>query len=351
MPKGASKDVNRRYQQEGDQINQESNRFGNMLYDRTAGAQGRADNAYNSAYGGYNNFLSGAGRAGSPGGGGYNFGNYENDFRNAGNVGSSISDENRARIRGKGVFDEFAKTGGYSDVDQANIRSRANSTIPSMFDAIRDRMGQQATIQGGGGPAYTSSLQRIARDQSRGAADTALDTELGIKEKVNEGRRWGSGSLSDAEKSLTGMQLQDTDLMNKYKMQGLENAFRAAATGAGMNQQSNSDYDRNSLAALEGLHGLRTDQPGEEFGLYDRLLGNMGQRGQLQGGNQGGYSAYNPNKSFLDQVMPFLGMGANFAMPFLTGGGKGGATRGGSSSVGSYGGSNPFGNWARNGRP
>src|SRR5262245_15699832 len=40
----------------------------------------------------------------------------------AGNGG--VTPENASRIRGNGVYDEFAKTGGYNAADIANIRSR-----------------------------------------------------------------------------------------------------------------------------------------------------------------------------------------------------------------------------------
>ena len=123
-----------------------------------------------------------------------------------------IDAEGMNRMRGGGVYDEFAKTGGYSEGDKANIRTRANSVIPSMFGSMRDQAQRQASVQGGYGPGQSALMSRLGRNQAGAAADTSLNAELGITSAVNKGRQWGAGSMSEAEQGLqslkTGNQLQ-----------------------------------------------------------------------------------------------------------------------------------------------
>jgi len=148
-------------------------------------AQQRADTGYNDVYKGYTDIYN---RANQPG----QYGSY---FKNAADTGL-VTPENTARMRGGGVFDEFAKTGGLNDTDLTNLRARGTSTIPSYYDAVRNQFQNQNRIAGGTNPSYGGSLSRIARDQSRGASDAALNTELGITQQRNAGRQWGAGQMS-----------------------------------------------------------------------------------------------------------------------------------------------------------
>lgn len=298
MPKGEAKRVNKDIRSERERINKEHDRFGDELYSRLPGARNKNDKTFDAVYKGFEDILSDPSSGVRRGGGG-GFGQYEDMFKRFAETGG-LDAENINRIRGKGVFDEFAKTGGFSESDLGNIRSRGNSTIPAYFNALRDEMGRKATIQGGGGPAYTASLAKIARDQSRGAADTALNTELGIKDRVNEGRRWGSGSLSEAERALA-------QILSSNKVAGMEGGLRAAGMGADDDRFYAGLESNNRMGALEGLRGLRTDTPGEEFGLYDFLQKNIGQRGQLAGGNMNLDAEYNPNRDFMDRLTQFGG--------------------------------------------
>jgi hypothetical protein len=302
MAKGAAKQINRDATNESNRINKESSDYFNLLSGRMGPAQQRADESYGDIYGGFKKFLDPSYASGSPG-----FGEYEGMFKNLYNTGG-LDAENIDRIRGKGGFDEFAKTGGYSTGDISNIRSRSNRSIPSFFDALRAKMGDQALISGT--PAsYTSSLSRMSRDQARQSADMALDTELGIKDRVNEGRRYGISGMSGAEQGLA-------ELLSRNKIAGAEGGLRAAGMGA----QFGENRDKNILAALGGMGDLRGQVPGEEFNLYKMMLENMGQRGGLYNANLGNRMQYNPNKSFMDYVGQIAKIVGPIAATVLTGG-------------------------------
>lgn len=271
-----------------------------------SGSQNRASDMYNVQFGGYNDFAGGKGDfdaskygSSNSGGGGYNtaldsrFGDVGNSYRNfmnnggvdtgkfnqfQGNLmdvagsggydeaarGRILGDANKMRetadsadvanrFRGNGVFDEFSKTGGLSDQDRSNIRARGNSVIPSMYGSMRDEATRANAAQGGYGAGQSAMFSRMGRQQASAAQDAALNTELGITDKVNAGRQWGASGASQAEGALQGMRL--SALGNAAGTEGtMWNNIAQNRTGAA-GQGGNNEI---------GMQGLV--QHGKEFG-------------------------------------------------------------------------------------
>ncbi len=98
----------------------------------------RADELYNKSLTGFEGYLPTGGIDQSA----INrIGGDISSLRELGKTGG-LNDEAIARYRGGGVYDEFAKTGGYSGSDIANIRSRSNSVIPSMYAGLKDELAR-----------------------------------------------------------------------------------------------------------------------------------------------------------------------------------------------------------------
>jgi len=261
MPK-QSNQIRGEIQDEGRRIGRDSDQFMNLIRGRIN------DPSSNPVYTGYQNILN---RGTSP---------YDAMFKDFATTGG-LTDENRRRIRGDGVFDEYAKTGGYSDEDKTNIRSRSNRTVPSFFEALRDQFKNQSRISGAG-PSYSASLSRMGRDQSRAASEQASDTEFDIMDRVNEGRRWGAGSMSSAETGLAG----------------LESANKRFGIGGGAaNEVANRGIDLN---ALQGMGGEMSE-------LFQLLLSGMNSRNQATGNNLSQRAGYDPNVSWFDRLMSIWG--------------------------------------------
>lgn len=288
---------------------QEHSQFMGAVNGGIQGSQQRAGDMYGSLSGGYNNFINGGGdyTGGSGGGGGgggapmdSRFGDVEGSYRNfmgsggvdtgrfnqfQGNLGElagsggwtpeqtaayegdvnsmrgMASDENIAnRFRGNGVFDEFAKTGGYSDRDISNIRSRANSVIPAYYDVARNEASRMGSVQGGYGPGQGALFARMGRDQARGAASTALDTEVGIKDKVNSGRQWGAGQVSNAEGALQNMRMNAltgaTGAESNMRNSIAQNRIGAANAGAGNETGMQGVIQKGKMFGTQGLEGM-----------------------------------------------------------------------------------------------
>ena len=157
-----------------------------------------------------------------------------------------------ARWRGGGVYDEFGKTGGYSDVDKANIRSRALSPIGSFAAGERDEMARRRGVQGGYAPGFDASQRALKRDTSRNIADTSLNAELGIQENVREGRKWGAEGMSrtegEIETTRTQNQLEGSRQVSQIQ-QAMASGMMSAAQGRMMIDQTNQ---QTKLAMASG---------------------------------------------------------------------------------------------------
>lgn len=337
-------------------------------------SRGRADQLWQELHGGYSslaaNPIGGVNGGGGGGGGGGaaagpdKFSDAEASYRNSmgvtggldpnrvGNIDKDIgglrefgqtggwNDIDKARARGLGVYDEFSRTGGLSDADQANIRRRATSGIPALYSGMRDQANLQRSVQGGYGPGAAAMGSRLARQNASGLADANLNAELGIREKVNQGRLAGAQGASQSE-----LALQDQIQGNRYKgmtgalgaeqglaesvrggqqwgTQGLaglaENERQAAmagsAAGAANDRWSQEFAFRQKQAALEGLGSLYGATPNEYqfnkgYGLDSAsTFGN-----QISGGST---QLKTNNRSAWDTAGQFAGAIAGGLSPF-----------------------------------
>lgn len=191
--------------------------------------------------------------------------------------------ESIGRFRGMGGYDEFAKTGGYGAKDIANIRSRALAPIGSYASAANDELARRRNVQGGYAPGFDSASRAIRRDASRGISDASRDAELGIMDRVNEGRRWGIGGMSEAEGALqnlrTGnmfrgmtsagdMEMQLQNSINNYKAMGMSAQDAAARAMAEIQSMMfNSDVGQEEAARDRGM-GILSGRTNADLGYY-----------------------------------------------------------------------------------
>lgn len=151
------------------------------------------------------------------------------------------TDIERLRDLDNNGFGEFARTGGYSGQDIANIRSRSNSAVPSFYSNVRDEMARRNAVSGGFSPGYSAGLRAVTRDQARGAADQVRDTELGISDRVREGRQFGLTGQANARNLAGALGLGLLD----QERQGLESGTR-------LGQELDLALASNRLRGLEG---------------------------------------------------------------------------------------------------
>lgn len=286
-------------------------------------------------------------------------------YRKFGQTGG-IDEAAQARMRGGGIFDEYARTGGVSDAEARNIRARGNAPIAAMYGAQTADLARQRRIGGGGSAMQAGALgARLSRDRAKAAGETALSSELGISDRVRQGRMWGGEGMAQSEAGLQGqlsanklagmggalggeMGLADSitknrlsgagmwnqsesgiqEMLQRGKLsgaQGLESVAGAEAANAASNASAgaaNARYnDSLRLEGLEGLSRLRGQTPGEvNMQTGYQLEGIGGQAGAANTSIGQRYTAPGNNKSAWDTATGLIGAASGIAGGIMTGG-------------------------------
>jgi len=177
-----------------------------------------------------------------------------NNLKGMGGVNGGLSDDNISRIRGGGGYDEFAKTGGYTPESIANIKAQALSPIGSYATGTRDEMARRAAVSGGYAPGFDSANRQLQRDTARNIADTSLNANVAIQDKINAGRQWGIGGMSGAEGQLaaqqSGNRLTANQASSNIEMNLQDTISKYTAAGLSMEQataKALSDFDAQNV--------------------------------------------------------------------------------------------------------
>lgn len=153
-----------------------------------------------------------------------------------------LEDADLERMRGLGVYDEFARTGGFSDTDTANIRAKALSPIGAFAQNERNELATRRNVQGGYSPGFDASQRALKRDTARNIASTSLDAELGISDRVREGRQWGASNAASSEMGIeqlrTSNQLEGSRQVAQIQ-QAMAQGVLGAQQGQAMIDQAN----------------------------------------------------------------------------------------------------------------
>jgi hypothetical protein len=98
-----------------------------------------------------------------------------------------------------GGFQDFAKTGGFSAADLANIRARAVSPVRAAYARAQEGVNRQRALQGGYSPGFGVLQARMARQQGQSASDAATNAEAAIAEMVQQGKLAGLQGMAGTE--------------------------------------------------------------------------------------------------------------------------------------------------------
>ena len=187
-------------------------------------------------------------------------------FRDTG----GLSQENIDRMRGNGMFDEYAKTGGYTDKNLADIKAQAISPIGSFATGARDELARRQAVQGGYGPGMDAASRAIRRDAARGITDASLNANVMLKDRVNQGRQWGISGLAGAEAGLATLQT------------GNRLAALGGETNAGSSISQASAADRANELAVQQFNAMAQNST-DQFNTGNTIGGMYAGMGGLQG--------------------------------------------------------------------
>lgn len=227
------------------------------IMDRVMGSYGRAEDQLNQ---------------GSPSAAGYN------EFARSGGWDPDRVTNIDKDIHGLRDYSDYgrvmAKDGGMNAKEQADFRARGISGVGSMYDSLKQNLQRGNRITGGIGPGFNSQTAALAREKSRGIHDAVLNTEVGLADRLREGRLAGADIWRTGLNDASGLEMGLADRINEGRRFGLEGLDRDYQFGVG------ADMDMGR--ALTALYGAA---PGRESMLYDVI-------------NQSNQQAHNNNEDY-----------------------------------------------------
>lgn len=177
-------------------------------------------------------------------------------------------------------YRDFAKTGGYSDTDQQELRARGTAPIRSAYGNTMMEMDRARSLGGNAGsPNYIAAASRAQREMPGQMADAMTGVNASLADAIRQGKlaglegitRVGStmGGLSDSEagRMLTadihnqGADLQTQGMKDSADRFGLSGKAQLYGTTPGLS----STFGDQALRGYNTRAGL--EQSRNQFGL------------------------------------------------------------------------------------
>lgn len=174
---------------------------------------------------------------------------------------------------------EISRTGGLSDAERADMRSRGVSPIRAAYQNANRNMARQARL-GGGSANYNASIARMARQQGQSMADAMTNVNAGIAEMAQKGKLSAMDAMTRMGEGSSG-RMNEVGMFNANakNRHGENQANILSGMGSLMNAESNRKAE-----ALRGMTSL--------YGTTPALVETFG--GQVQRGQQ--MAAANPRQ-------------------------------------------------------
>ena len=157
-------------------------------------------------------------------------------------------------------YQDWAKTGGFSQEDLANIRARSVSPVRAAYSNAQREMERGRALQGGYSPGFNAATARMAREQGQLGSDMSTNTEAMIAELLQRGKLAGMGGMTSMYGATPGLantfgqQMLQSQGQN-LQAAGLQNQLGLGIMGA-QNQQAqvpgNWQQAMNNIAGLGG---------------------------------------------------------------------------------------------------
>jgi hypothetical protein len=179
--------------------------------------------------------------------------------------------DQRAAIANLGTL---SQTGGFSDQDLQNIRSRAISPIRAYYANAQRELDRSKSLQGGYSPNYAAASAKMARDQSMNIADQTTNVNAQIAQMVAANKMAAASPYASAAAHVS-----DQDLAAQAanaQAQNLASQFNIEIPL--QYQQANLAATQAGLAPLAGMSSLYGTTP-----ALSSLFGQQAMQGaQLQ---------------------------------------------------------------------
>jgi len=179
-----------------------------------------------------------------------------------------------------GRMRDLSNTGGYSETDKADLRSRGISPIRSIYAGANRDMARKNALSGGNAANYGALKSRNAREMSDLVSGATQNVNAGIAENVARNKMSSTGQLAD----LTG---RESALRNQYGSANTDRVNRANETNTGIANSANqynielpfryNSEDRagneDQFRSIEGMRSLFGTTPGMSAMFGSQALG------------------------------------------------------------------------------
>jgi hypothetical protein len=196
-------------------------------------------------------------------------------------------------------FQDLSKTGGYSDQDMSDLRSRGTAPVRAAYANAEREVNRGRSLQGGYSPNAAAAQAKMAREQSQASADAMQNVNAGIIGARNQGQLAGMQGMAGIEGQRLGADVDVSKYNTGLGYQGqtfnAEQQARAQAGNIGIGQsnaaanasaanQSNQLASQRQMGALAGMTNLYGTTPGLSSTFGNQLLQGVGLGGSF--GNQ-----------------------------------------------------------------
>lgn len=213
------------------------------------------------------------------------------------NYGSSTRNWESGAPISFGGFQDFAKSGGFSAADLANIRARAVSPVRAVYQNAQQNVNRQRSLQGGYSPGFGVLQARMAREQGQGISDAATNAEAGIAEMVQKGKLAGLQGMAGTEARTSTSDVTGYSNTNSSSGSSGGGGGQLGALATGLVPEKKQSFWQKLGSGLKkvGQIALPTLAGALTGGIAAPLVGGLTQAGQKIGSSIiGGYGAPKP---------------------------------------------------------
>jgi len=156
---------------------------------------------------------------------------------------------------------QLSRTGGYSEQDKSDLRSRGMSPIRSIYSSAQQGLNRNKALQGGYSPNFAAASAKMARSMSDQIGQAEQDVNAGIAQNVASNKVAIAPAYSNAALGASGQKI-GVDTANAGGQ------LEADKYNSGLGRQNSSDI----LSAIEGMRGLYGTTPALTKTFGDQVI-------------------------------------------------------------------------------
>ena len=182
-----------------------------------------------------------------------------------------------------GGYQDFAKTGGFSDQNLADMRARSAAPMRAVYANAQADLNRNKALAGGYSPNAPAAQAKMARELGYGLADASTNTEASLAGLIQQGKLSGLGGMTNIDNALLGSQNQRLGLANSTLGQ-MGNIY---GTAPGMAQMYGNQMLNSTGQQLQGA-GLQNDIMRNYLNGQNTVSNTQGNTAAVMGNIKGG---------------------------------------------------------------